>query len=77
MNENDEDKHLYAEIGPNSQISQNVFVANVAVTSGLIGYGLEAQTAPVFLAPFAIIVPPCSSLPSSWSKQRASQPTSL
>ncbi|MHC4669901.1 MAG: hypothetical protein ACYTFD_16040 [Planctomycetota bacterium] len=53
----EEYKHLYAEIGRNSQIAQNVFVANVAVTSGLIGYGLNAGFAPIFLAPFAIIVP--------------------
>ncbi len=49
--------HLYAEIGRNSQITQNVFVANVAVTSGLIGYGLEAGSSLIFLAPFAIMVP--------------------
>lgn len=48
---------LYQEIGSNSQIVQNVFVANVAVTSGLIGYGLDAERAEIFLVPFAIIVP--------------------
>ena len=53
----DEHKHLYAEIGRNSHISQNVFVANVAVTSGLIGYGLNTESGPIFLAPFAIIIP--------------------
>lgn len=53
----DEYKQLYEEIGRNSQISQNVFVANVAVTAGLIGYGLDAGLGPIFLAPFAIIIP--------------------
>jgi len=53
----EEYKHLYAEIGRNSQISQNVFVANVAVTSGLIGYGLDSGLADIFLTPFAIIIP--------------------
>ncbi len=48
---------LYSEIGRNSQISQNVFVANVAVTAVLIGYGLQAESGPIFMAPFAIIVP--------------------
>ena len=53
----DEHRQLYAEIGRNSQISQNVFLGNVAVTSGLIGYGLDSQSGPIFLAPFAIIIP--------------------
>lgn len=49
--------HLYAEIGRNSQISQHVFVANVATTAVLIGYGLNAKLGPIFLSPFAIIIP--------------------
>ena len=53
----EEYRHLYQEIGRNSQISQNVFLGNVAVTAGLIGYGLQSGFAPIFLAPFAIIVP--------------------
>lgn len=53
----DEYSQLYGEIGRNSQISQNVFVANVAVTTGLIGYGLDVGQGPIFLAPFAIIIP--------------------
>ena len=53
----DEYSQLYGEIGRNSQISQNVFVANVAVTAALIGYGLDAEQGPIFLAPFAIIIP--------------------
>jgi NhaP-type Na+/H+ or K+/H+ antiporter len=53
----EEYRHLYQEIGRNSQISQNVFLGNVAVTAGLIGYGLESSSGPIFLAPFAIIVP--------------------
>ena len=53
----EEYKQLYEEIGRNSQISQNVFVANVAVTAGLIGYGLDAESGTIFLSPFAIIIP--------------------
>lgn len=53
----EEYKHLYQEIGRNSQISQNVFVANVGVTAALIGYGLNQQSGAIFLAPFAILVP--------------------
>ncbi len=53
----EEYRHLYQEIGRNSQISQNVFLGNVAVTAGLIGYGLDSGSGPIFLAPFAIIVP--------------------
>ena len=57
MPQSEECKHLYQEIGRNSQVVQNVFVANVAVTSGLIGYGLNTGYGPIFLAPLAIIVP--------------------
>ncbi len=57
MQQSEEYKHLYQEIGRNSQVVQNVFVANVAVTSGLIGYGLNSGYGPIFLAPLAIIVP--------------------
>src|SRR4030042_3520296 len=57
MNSAEEYKHLYQEIGSNSQISQNVFVANVTVTAALIGYGLNNQTGSIFLAPFAILIP--------------------
>ncbi len=53
----EEYKRLCAEIGRNSQISQNVFVANVGVTAVLIGYGLESSAGPIFLSPFAIIIP--------------------
>jgi hypothetical protein len=56
-NQNYEYKQLYDEIGRNSVISQNVFIANVAVTASLIGYGLSAESGPIFLAPFAIIIP--------------------
>ncbi|MEE9162025.1 MAG: hypothetical protein V3U35_03550 [Candidatus Neomarinimicrobiota bacterium] len=57
MSKADEYRHLNEEIKQNSTISQNVFVANVAVTAGLIGYGLDSGKAAIFLAPFAIIVP--------------------
>lgn len=57
MQQSEEYRHLYQEIGRNSQIVQNVFVANVAVTSGLIGYGLSSKYGPIFLSPLAIIVP--------------------
>lgn len=57
MNGAEEYKHLYQEIGRNSQISQNVFVANVTVTAALISYGLNQQAGSIFLAPFAILVP--------------------
>ena len=57
MNGAEEYKHLYQEIGRNSLISQNVFVANVTVTAALIGYGLSQQAGSIFLAPFAILVP--------------------
>ena len=53
----EEYKTLYGEIGRNSQICQHVFLANVAVTAGLIGYGLDSGIGVVFLAPFAIIIP--------------------
>lgn len=56
-NDTEEYKQLYTEIGRNSQVSQHVFVANVAVTAALIGYGLQASSGPIFLAPFAIIIP--------------------
>ena len=52
----EEHKRLCGEIGRNSQISQNVFVANVGVTAVLIGYGLESSFGPIFLSPFAIII---------------------
>ena len=50
-------KQLYAEIGRNAQIAQNVFVANLAVVGGLIGYGLNTERGIIFLAPFAVIIP--------------------
>lgn len=53
----EEYRHLYQEIGRNAQVSQNVFVANFTVTAALIGYGLSEPTGPIFLAPFAILVP--------------------
>lgn len=57
MNGAEEYKNLYQEIGRNSQISQNVFVANVAVTATLIGFGLTQKIGAIFFAPFAILVP--------------------
>ena len=56
-NQDNEYKQLYDEIGRNSVISQNVFIANVAVTASLIGYGLSSESGSIFLAPFAIIIP--------------------
>lgn len=53
----EEYKNLYQEIGRNSQITQNVFVANVTVTAALIGFGLSAKAGSIFLAPFAILIP--------------------
>ena len=49
----EEYKNLYSEVGRNSQICQNVFLGNVAVTAGIFGYGLDAQLGTIFLAPFA------------------------
>ncbi|MFC1915318.1 hypothetical protein ACFLW4_01285 [Chloroflexota bacterium] len=48
---------LYAEIDRNSQISTTVFLAAITVTSALIGYGLSSGIGPIFLSPFAIIIP--------------------
>lgn len=53
----EEYKQLYEEIGRNSQITQNVFVANVGVIAVLIGYGLKDGNGAIFLAPLAIIIP--------------------
>ena len=54
---NEEYKQLYSEIGRNSQITANVFLANVSVTAALIGYGLTSEMGVIFLSPFAIIIP--------------------
>lgn len=48
---------LYAEIDRNSQITTTVFLAAITVTSALIGYGLSSGLGPIFLSPFAIIIP--------------------
>ena len=48
---------LRAEIDRNSQLTATVFLATVTVTSALIGYGLSSKLGPIFLSPFAIIIP--------------------
>ena len=48
---------LYAEIDRNSQITTTAFLASITVTSALIGYGLSSGLGPIFLSPFAIIIP--------------------
>jgi hypothetical protein len=53
----DEYKQLRDEIGRNSQVTQNVFVASATVTAALIGYGLNSVLGTVFMAPFAILIP--------------------
>ncbi len=53
----EEYKTLRAEIDRNSQLTATVFLATVTVTSALIGYGLSLKLGPIFLSPFAIIIP--------------------
>ncbi|MFC1943639.1 hypothetical protein ACFLWO_03565 [Chloroflexota bacterium] len=53
----EEYKTLRAEIDRNSQLTATVFLATVTVTSALIGYGLSSKLGPIFLSPFAIIIP--------------------
>lgn len=48
---------LRAEVDRNSQITATVFLANITVTAALIGYGLSSKLGPIFLSPFAIIIP--------------------
>ena len=53
----EEYRTLRGEIDRNSQITTTVFMATVTVTSALIGYGLSSEIGPIFLSPFAIIIP--------------------
>jgi len=53
----EEYRTLRAEIDRNSQITTTVFLATITVTSALIGYGLSSELGPIFLSPFAIIIP--------------------
>jgi len=53
----EEYRTLRAEIDRNSQITTTVFLATITVTSALIGYGLSSGLGPIFLSPFAIIIP--------------------
>ncbi len=53
----EEYKALRGEIDRNSQIMSNVFLANIAATGALIGYGLDKHRAEIFLAPFAFLIP--------------------
>ena len=48
---------LRTEVDSNSQIVMTVFLANVTVTAGLIGYGLSSGYGLIFLSPFVIIIP--------------------
>lgn len=53
----EEYKTLRAEVDRNSQITATVFLATITVTSALIGYGISSKLGPIFLSPFAIIIP--------------------
>jgi fatty acid desaturase len=53
----EEYKTLRAEIDRNSQITATVFLAAITATSALIGYGISSKLGPIFLSPFAIIIP--------------------
>lgn len=53
----DEYKSLRSEIGRNSQIVSNVFIANIATTGALIGYGLDKDIGVIFLSPLAFLIP--------------------
>ncbi len=53
----EEYKTLRAEIDRNSQLTTTVFLATITVTSALIGYALSSKLGPIFLSPFAIIIP--------------------
>ncbi len=48
---------LRDEIGRNSQITTNVFLANVTATGVLFGFAFETANGVIFLSPFAILIP--------------------
>ena len=53
----EEYKTLRSEIVENSKIVSTIFLANTSVTAALIGFGLSNELGPVFLSPFAILIP--------------------
>ena len=53
----EEYESLRMEIFENSRVTANVFVASTTVTTALIGYGLSSKTGPIFLSPFAVLIP--------------------
>jgi hypothetical protein len=53
----EEYKSLRDEIGRNSEITANVFLANISLSAAIIAYGLSSKTGAIFLTPFAVIIP--------------------
>ncbi len=53
----EEYKTLRSEIAENSRVVSTIFIANTTVTASLIGFGLSSEWGPIFLSPFAILVP--------------------
>jgi len=53
----EEYRSLRDEIGRNSQLTANVFLANVTATGVLFGFGFETTNGIIFLSPFAILIP--------------------
>ncbi|MGD9160383.1 MAG: hypothetical protein PVG39_18350 [Desulfobacteraceae bacterium] len=53
----EEYKTLRNEISENSKIVFSIFLANTTVTASLIGYALSKTSGPIFLSPFAILIP--------------------
>lgn len=50
-------KALREEIKTNSQLTAQVFTIAMTASAALIGYGLQASYWPIFLSPFAILIP--------------------
>lgn len=53
----EEYKSLRDEIGRNSQLTTNVFLASVTATGVFFGFGFETKNGAIFLSPFAILIP--------------------
>ncbi len=53
----EEYKTLRSEIAENSRVVSTIFIANTTVTASLIGFGLSSKWGPIFLSPFAILIP--------------------
>ncbi len=53
----EEYRSLRDEIGRNSQLTANVFLANVTATGVLFGFGFEMTNGVIFLSPLAILIP--------------------